>query len=151
MSEISWKALEHSYTKKSADWFWAVGIISVAIAVIGVIIGNLLLSVLILVGAFALVLQSVKIPQEMQYSVGERGIAVGNTLYPYGTLESFWVHDHDETGVLLIKSKKTFVPLISIPIEEVRPVDVRATLLEHPKEEEMNEPVAQQIMERLGF
>ena len=153
--KFTWQAYEYTYTEKSVDWFWAVGIIALSLAVTAVILGNLLFALLILIGSFALVLQAVRKPKQLTYELNERGVIVDTQLYPYGTLESFWVEHGappaDGEEKIIIKSKKALMPYIVIPIEGVRSEDVRSYLLEHLPEEEHTEPTSQKIMERLGF
>jgi len=78
---------------------------------------------------------------------------VGETLYPYSTLESFWVIDEEINDRILIRSQKVFMPFLILPYEstEINPDDIRDYLLDYIDEEELEEPLSQILMERLGF
>ncbi len=52
---------------------------------------------------------------------------------------------------MLIKSRKLFMPLIVIYIDEVDPDDVRAVLLKYIAEADHSEPFLKHVLERLGF
>ena len=152
---MEWEAFEHIYQEKTADWFWAVGIIVIGITVTAILLGNLLFAVLILISGFALVISAVKKPDLVRFGITERGITIEDTLYPYTTLESFWIEE-PEAGIgpakLLIKSEKLFMPHIVIPLtDEIDTEILRDLLLEVMKEEEHHEPAAQKLMEYLGF
>src|SRR3989344_4706004 len=92
---IAWDALEYEYREKSADWFWAVGVIALAAAVTAAILGNVLFAVLIVVGAAALAIHAGREPLVVHFAISERGVSVGKTLYPWKTLDSFWVETRD--------------------------------------------------------
>lgn len=149
---LKWEAKEYEQTEKGSDWFWALGIISISIAVTSIILNNLLFAIVVLVGAFALGTYAKKPAEIIHLEINQRGVLINSTLYLYSSLESFWVEEVEESPKLLIKSAKTFVPLIVAPLSEV--VDreeLRDYLLDHLDEEEHSEPLSQKIMERLGF
>lgn len=154
--KLEWSTLEHEHLHKTADWYWAVGLIALSIAVTAVIFNNLLFAILIVIGAGALMLQSLNGPDELTVTITSRGVVLNKKLYPFSTLESFWVeHDEDdpEPSKLLIKSQKLLMPLIVIPIneEEVNPEDVTDYMLDFVDEEELFEPLTQKLMEWMGF
>ena len=97
-----WNAFEYEQKKHGTNWFWTVGTIAVASAVASIILGNVLLSLLIIVGTIALLLQSVKKPKKVQFIVSEQGIHIGDKLYQYKHLESFSITEEH----ILIKSEK---------------------------------------------
>ncbi|MDD5318625.1 MAG: hypothetical protein PHF79_02275 [Candidatus Pacebacteria bacterium] len=151
---FTWSAHEYVYQKKTADWFWAVGIITISAAVITIIFGNILFAILILVGAAALTLFAAREPHLVNFKIDERGLYVEKNLYPFATLESFWVEHNDHLGFpskILVKSKKRIMPLIVIPLDEVDPQDIHDVLDLYLKEEEHIEPLSQKLMEYLGF
>lgn len=148
---LEWNAPEHSHVEKTTDWYWAVGIIAVTAAGLAVILGSVIFGIFIIVAAGALVVRASKPPKIAHFEINDRGIVVDNILYPFLTLESFWIDAHDRPAKILVKSGKFFMPYISVPIEEVDPEEVRAILLQYIAETEHVEPVTQKILERLGF
>ncbi|MDP6387920.1 MAG: hypothetical protein QGG63_01435 [Candidatus Pacebacteria bacterium] len=151
--QLQWSAFEHEHIHKNSDWFWALGIVAIAGAVMAIIFNNILFAIVILLGAFVLGIHASKRPNRVDFKIIQRGIVIGNVLHPYSSLESFWVEDVDENTApkLLIKSKKLLAPHIIIPIEDVSPNDVRNYLLEYLVEEEDSESLVQKIMEFFGF
>jgi len=150
---IEWSAHEHEHKPKSPDWFWALGIIAVSGALSAIIFGNPLFALLLIVGAFVLAIHAAKPPEEITFQISDRGVRIGSALYPYRTLESFFV-EHDEDGrkpKLLLKSRKMFVPYLIIPLEGVSPAEVEERLSEILEEEEMAEPLSQKVLEFFGF
>jgi hypothetical protein len=157
---IIWEAPEYHHVPKSSDWFWAVGIISASIVLLTFIYGNILLGILIIVGTFGIFMHANKEPMMREIELNEKGVRIGKRFYPYKTLESFWleVHEveHDEFGnlifaKLLIKSRKTLMPLIVIPVEYPDLDEIREFLMIFLIEEEHHEPLAQKLIEYFGF
>jgi hypothetical protein len=152
MQPIHWQTLEYEPRKKSTDWYWALGIIAVSAAVTAIILGNILFAILILIGAFLVGIFAAKDPEIINCEINDRGVVINKTLYPYKDLDSFWVEIYsEEDGKLILKSKKTLMPHIVIPIEEASPESVHEKLLEHLEEEEMSESISEKILELFGF
>ena len=152
MEPITWEGYEYEFRQKTPDWYWALGILALAGAVTSAVLGNPLFAVIILVGAFALALFSVKRPAHTAFSVGERGVTIGATLYPFETLEAFWIaHETGGEERLILKSRKFLMPFLVLPLPEAQVSAVSARLEAKLKKEELREPVAHRIMESLGF
>lgn len=151
---IEWGAHEHEHQEKTPDWFWALGLITLVGIVASLFFGNPLLAILLLVGGLVMGLFATRRPHYAEFALTQRGVIVENTLYPYQTLDSFWIDDIDayRPPRLLIKSQKIMMPLIVLPIaEDVDPDIVHRYLLQYLMEEECVEPLAHKFMEALGF
>lgn len=148
---IEWDAPEHHHTEKNNDWYWAVGIITITAAVISVVLNNVMFAILIVVSAFALVVHAAKRPKVVHIEINDRGIVIDRVLYPFLTLESFWIDAHEFPSKILLKSHKLFMPYITVHIEDVDPEQVRDILLNYIAETEHIEPLSQKILERFGF
>lgn len=150
-TEINWHAPDFIKSERSTDWYWAVGVVTIAIAVAGFVFGNVLFGILVIIASFALVLQTSRDPEVREYTVSREGIKAGNVLYPYSSLQSFWVENNPYEQKILLQSEKPWMPYIVIPIEEVDPEEIRDFMIQYLPEEEHQEPLAQKIMEYLGF
>jgi len=148
---ISWNAPAHLYIEKRPDWYWTVGIITVALAAAAFIFGEIITGIFVIVAAAALVIHASKPPAIVACEVNDRGVVFGDTLYPFLTLDSFCIPHDEVPPKILIKSRKLFMPLIVIYIDEVDPEDIRAVLLRYIAETEHREPFLKQVLERLGF
>lgn len=155
--KISWTALEYENHNHGADWYWAVGIISISLAVAFVIVGNTLLSIIILIGMGTLLIHAKREPRILEYKISKKGIRASETLYPWETLESFWILDGSEDlryqhgPKILITSKKTLMPHIVIPLDDDVADEVYQILSNMIPEEYQVEPFPERIMRRIGF
>lgn len=148
---ITWTAPEHLYTEKKTDWYWSVGIITLALAAVAFIFGNVITGIFVIVAAAALVLHASRPAQIVTYEINDRGIIANNVLYPFLTLESFWIPHDEFPPKIILKSRKLFMPYIIIYIDEIDPEEVREVMLTYIAETMHREPLLKHVLERLGF
>jgi tRNA G37 N-methylase Trm5 len=148
---ISWEAPEHVHTEKTSDWYWAVGIIALTATILAFIFGNVIFGLFIAIGATTLMIHASRRPRIVTCEINDRGIVIDNILYPFLSIESFWIDAHEFPAKILLKSNKFFMPYIYVQIEGVNPEDVRQVLLKYIAETEHSEPLTQKILERFGF
>lgn len=148
---LKWSAPEYHHYERSTDWFWAVGIIAVSIAILSFFFNNALFGILILLSAGILIFYVLRVPDDVQYEINQRGVMINNDLHPYLTLEAFWLETRAGEPKLILKSKKTLQPFIIIPVHEDSADEVAGILRENLEEKELIEPTAHKVMEYLGF
>lgn len=148
---LSWTTLEHEHKERTSDWFWSVGVIAAGGAVLAILFNDVLFAAIIIVGAIALVLHVLRKPRELRCEISERGILIDTTLYPYATLESFWIHEHVLPNKLILTSQKLFMPHVTVPLADVSAEDVRDILLDYLPEHEVRPSLSEHIVERLGL
>lgn len=150
---ISWQAPEFYYYEKTADWYWALGIICIGIVVASILLKNFLFAVLIFIAGFSLALYGAKRPKITSFSINERGIIIDNKqIYPYENIKSFWIeYNPPYQQELLIELKKSMMSKITIILDDVNPEEVKKYLLKHIKEEKIPESLSATIAKILKF
>ncbi len=131
---FSWEGREYQFEEKSADWYWALGIIATAAAIACILFGNFLLALVIVTASVALALTAAKNPRTHRFGIYEDGIAVDNHYYSFENMLHFSVLEYaDETlpPSLSIKTKHFLVPHILIPIIGHDPVEIYEYMLHH--------------------
>ena len=151
MNHLSWTTQEYRHTEKTAEWFFASGIIAIALIAASALLGNILFAIVIALAAFSFFFFANRAPRAVCASVTDTEILFGDARYPYDSLASFWVETRDGFPRLILKQKKKLSLLVSIPTEEIHSNIIRAALVERVREEELHEPLPQKIMEYLGF
>src|SRR6185436_1052223 len=111
--KLDWSALEYEEKEKSADWFWALGIIIVTSSLAAVIYGNYFFAALLIIGGVLLGFFANKKPELISYELNVRGLMIGTRLYPYENIKSFWVQgyvpaQHDMKPLLFVKTERFF-------------------------------------------
>ena len=149
---IYWEAPEHTHIEKTNDWYWILGIIALASAIASIIFDNVLFGIVIILGAFTMVIVSHKGPKMIQFEVAERGIRIGDDLYPYATLESYFLDENNvENPQLILKSKKLLMMLLILPIPVEHISHIENIVRAHLPEEHLEEPLSHRLMEYFGF
>ncbi len=148
---IQWKAPEYHYSKKSSDWFWAVGIIAFSASAAAVIFNNVIFAIFIILSAFTLSLYAARKPSLISIELNNKGVVIDKYLYPYQTLEKFCLIEKKSGVSLILKSKKTMFPFITAQIGQTEPDSIREYLSRYLTEEEILEPLTQTVIEYLGF
>jgi hypothetical protein len=151
MQTLTWHTKEYFHREKTADWYWMVGIITVSLAIIAVIMGDVIFGILIIISSFTLTLFASKKPEIILVEINDLGINLGKIHYPYTHLDSFAVETREIPNKMFLKSKKVFMPLIVVFIEGVSSEEVRNILKKNLKEEELTEPFLEKLLVYLGF
>ncbi len=149
---IHWDAPEYTHHERGRDWYWGLGIGVVAFSGIGIYLHDALFAALIIIGAIAVVIYAMRTPNMMSVELGIRGIKMNNQLYPYVTLDSYWVTPREHNRKIIIRSRKKLMPWIVIPVpDDADEHMVREFLLKHVREEQHDEPLVDVLMDRLRF
>ncbi|MFA6601458.1 MAG: hypothetical protein WCT02_01165 [Candidatus Paceibacterota bacterium] len=148
---IAWQAPQHLHVDKKPDWYWTVGIITLALAAVSIILGNIITGIFIVVAAVALVLHAAHEPEIVYHEINDRGILAGHVFYPFLSLESFWIPHDQFPSKIMLKSRKLFMPYINILIDEVDQEEVREVLLRYIAETEHHDHFIVHLLQRLGF
>lgn len=149
---LSWSAPEYEERERSADWFWALGVIVATGAATAIIYSNYFFAILLLLGGGLLWFYGKKSPDWVEYELTGKGLRIKSRLYPYQYIKSFWVQKEPNKPLLFIKTERFFMPIISIPIEHDIAAQIHDIFLAKGiPEEEMREHPSEKIMDALGF
>lgn len=149
---VYWEAPEHFHIEKTGDWYWIFGIFAIAGSISSIIFGNILFGIVIILGTTVMMLYAHHPPRIINFEISGRGIRVEDTLYPYSTLESFFIdEDHRHGPQLIVKSKKLLSQFLIIPIPEENSDEIETILASRLYEEHLEEPIAHKLLEIFGF
>ena len=150
--KLEWTAPEYEYHEKSSDWYWVVGIISVALFFVALILNNFLFALLVLLGGFVLALHGARRPEEIRIMLDASGVRVGDRMFPHRELLSFWIeYDPPERRDLRFHTDKMLGPDLVILLGETDPNEVRSYLTQFVKEEHRDEPLVHSLSRMIGF
>ncbi len=153
-NSIRWIGYEYEHTDKSTDWFWAVGITAVCVAIIAIIYDNTLFGIFVIIAGVMTMVIAKRPPEIVEYCLTPKGLMINKTIYLYKHLHSFWIETHSkDRPELLIKTKKNLTRLFVIPIDHSagNPHHIRDYLLQVLPEEHMEEPLSHVAMRRFGL
>lgn len=149
--EIAW--VHHIPARiRHADWFWVVGILAVAFAVVAIFLDNMLFALVILLGGGGLLLSANHKAYSVEYEISHRGIRIGDKYHPLSHIEAFCIdREREDEYFLRFKSTHVFSPLITLPIPPEDADEIEHLLLGHVKEEHLEEPLVFKALEYFGF
>lgn len=119
-----WRVKTGDTARKSRNWYTVIAVIAVGSAVASFIVGDILFSLLILLGAFALMLAGTPRPgAERTYALSEQGLHVDSRLVPWERVQHFALRE-GEPYVLVAETSTmlgtVFAPLSGIDFRAVR-------------------------------
>jgi hypothetical protein len=149
---IAWEAYEHHHVEKKSDWYWVGGIIIASVSIASFFLGNPLFGILLIIGGSVIMILASRPPKIIQLAVTQRGLRLDDTLYPYTTLEAYFIDEENSVGPqLLVRSEKMFMPLLILPLPEEYVDDIEHIISQRLPEEHLEEPLARKILEFLGL
>jgi len=151
---LEWEGREYDHNPKSADWYWALGIVAVATTIATILFGNYLLAFLVIIAAAAFALHAAKEPSLHRFRLVEKGILIGDQFHPFDTMISFSVLEDVEgelPPMISIKTESWLSPHLIIPLSGVDADVVYAYFLQHVDEGEHHHTFTDLVAAWLGF
>jgi hypothetical protein len=121
---FSWQGHEYAFEEHGPDWYWALGIITIAAMLTAILFSNMLLALVILAGGATLGLQAAKHRKVHRFSIYENGIAIDDNLYLFVDMRDFGILEYVDPTLppaLSIKTNHILAPHLLIPIHDHDP------------------------------
>lgn len=146
---IKWQGPDHENYKKSKNWYITMGLILSAIVVYAIYYGSPLMAIVfILIGIVGYIFLE-RDPQIVDFAVSYDGIVIGNEVYEFDDIKSFWIfYDPPHTRIISLYMKDKFLPYIHIPLHQVDPVEVREKMMKFIPEIKQEQSLID-VLERL--
>lgn len=150
-SLIEWDAPEFIYHKKSADWYWAVIIITLSVSVASFIFKNYLFGFFILIAGFSMCYFGKKKPDTVHFSIKEDGIRAKSIVFPFESIQFYDIHHDEHESKILLLTNRAFMPLVTIPAQENILDQINAILGQKIEHTELREPGMYRLLDSFGF
>lgn len=147
-----WTIQEYEQYDRGKRWYILMGVIGVISLVYSLLSGNFLFSLVIVLFAIILFLQSHQRPPQLPFVITDLGLIIGRRFHPYSELENFSiVYRPPEVKVIFFETKSLIEPTLKIPLLDVDPIEIRFSLLEYLPEnaEREDEPLSDQLARNL--
>lgn len=149
---VSWSASEFVAHQKSGSWFLVLAMgTSVFSAGIYLVTKDILATIAIAVAGVMFGVFAARAPRVLQYVIDDRGLSIGERLYPYGEIRSFAVLEESPIPSILVMPMKRFLPPITLfftPEEADKIIDALAARLPH---EDKQPDAVDRLMSRIRF
>jgi len=149
---LHWKAPE--FVKQEKTILWDIGAIGITIlfTLWGIWSKDVTLFAVALLGGLLFWHFGKQEPKEIEFAIRLDGIQVGNLLYRYRGLESFWLfHEPPHVNELVLRTKKSFIPLVHLNLGNEDTEKVRHALKEFLPEKEEAYPISHVLAHIIGY
>lgn len=124
-----WSVNEYESHERTPFWFIGIMGIGIALVIYGMFSGNFLFSLIIILAAIILFLQSHQKANEVDFQITELGVVVGAKFYSYSELGNFYIiYNPPEIKTLYIETNSPVRPIIRVDLMSQNPVSVRSSL-----------------------
>ena len=146
-----WTIQEYDQHERGSLWYIIMITVGLALVAYGLLSDNFIFSLIIILSAIILFLQSHQEAPQVLFQITELGVVVGSRFYPYTELKDFYIiYNPPEVKTVYIEPKSTVRPTLRIPLLDQNPLDIRAHLQQFLPEdlEKEEEPASDAIARR---
>lgn len=127
---LSWQVDEYQRVERSTRWYLIAGIVAVALIVYAITTANFLFAVIILMAGVVTLATSFTPPQRIDVVMTDLGVAIGTRFFEHKKIRDFSIaYQPPDVKILYLDFSSPLTPLLSIPLEEMDPNEVRDALL----------------------
>jgi len=127
---VKWRGPEYEVYEKSTKWYAVAAFFLVLIIIYAIYSNNPLLVIIFVLISFIGYNYLQTPPRVTDFAVTYEGIIVGNKIYRYDDIDSFWIfYEPPHTRIISLRVHGLFAPYVHIPLHQLDPVDVRDALI----------------------
>ena len=144
---FKWQVPEYDKRARPKIWYVLASILAVVLFLFSITTGNFLFAVIIIVAALIIILHDGKEPGKVDFAIYSEGIRIGKRFYDYDEIKNFSVIFKPRKDIknLYFEFNGAIKPRLSIPLEDMNPLQIREILLKYLKEdlERTDEPASE--------
>ncbi len=143
-----WTILEYEQHERNLAWYVIMGLAGLFLVGYGLLTGNFLFALIIILFAIILFLRSHQTPNQVLFQITELGVVVGSRFYPYTELKDFYIiYNPPAVKTLFLNPNSIMRPILHIPLLDKNPVEVKHSLRAFLPEdlEKEKEPISEEI------
>jgi len=125
-----WRVDEYPNHDRSRTWYILSSIAGIALIIYAIVTANFLFAVIILLSAVITLLSVFRQPEKIDVAITSTGVVIGPAFYEFKDIKDFSIaYKPPEYKLIYFDFDKPWLPLVSIPLEDVDPNEVRECLL----------------------
>ncbi|MFH1946590.1 MAG: hypothetical protein ABIJ23_00310 [Candidatus Magasanikbacteria bacterium] len=139
-----WTILQYERHDRGTVWYILMMSLGLFLVFYGVITGNFLFSLIVVLFAIIMFLQSHQEPPQIPFLITELGVVVGGKFYEYAEFENFYIiYKPPHVKTLFLDTKSILHPMLRIPLLDINPIEIKHSLREFLPEdfEKEDEPL----------
>ena len=128
---MSWQISEVPSYQRGPWWFLLAGLIALGLAIYGFYTSNYLFVFIIILFVVIAIVNHFRTPELVEVVITTEGILVDTAFYDYDIIKNFSViyKPRDQVKALYLEFTNFLRPRLTVPLNDVNPVQVRENLL----------------------
>ncbi len=127
---LEWEVDEYSAHSRSKLWYSIAAVLGVALIVYAIATANFLFAVIILMIGVITLLSSFVPPDRVPVVITNTGVVVSDMYYDFQAIKDFSIaYDPPDVKNLYFEFHSPWHPLLTVPLEDIDPNEVRELLL----------------------
>lgn len=150
----SWQCEDFVRHERGKIWYLLFSAVILGLLIYSYFSRNPLFAIIIIIGLIVYIISEKRGPSTYTISLTEDGLLINNKFISYDQIDSFYIiYYPPQVKQLYFQPKGNFKSLISIPLENENPVEVRRALLRRVKEdiEKEEAPLSDTLSHHLKF
>lgn len=133
---LSWQFPEYTAYNRKKSWYVWAGVFFLGLLCYAIFTANFLFGLIMIMAAIILFVSHNKEPQNLNFALLEKGIAIEDKIYAYAEIKKFWLlYEPPEVKNIYFEFKSSFKPILVIPLENQNPLKVREILKKYLAED----------------
>jgi hypothetical protein len=127
---LAWETWEFPPVERSTRWYVIAALLGLGMLVYALLTANFVFALIIVMFAVIMLMRDLKKPARVQAAITSEGIVFNNEFYPYGDIKDFSViYEPPAVNSLYVGFNSRLTPMLSVPLEDTNPNEVRKQLL----------------------
>ncbi|MCK4540427.1 hypothetical protein KAU09_04715 [Candidatus Parcubacteria bacterium] len=150
---FKWQVPEYDKRERPKIWYILASALAVILLLFSIKTGNFLFAIIIIIAALVIILHDGKEPEKVDFAIYSEGVKIGKRFYDYEEIKNFSIIFKPRKDVknLYFEFKSGIKHRLSIPLEDMNPLQIREILLKYLKEdlERTDRPVSEDLAKLL--
>lgn len=133
---LSWVTPEHVHHNRSIDFYWALGLITLAASVLAFILSDGLFGALLLISGGMYGYISWHKPRDINVTITNKEIIIEDEIYPISKINAYRIMDIKGEKELILQIIRSYQPMVSVCVPDEISYQVKNVLQEMLTEDE---------------
>ncbi len=146
---VSWEIPEEEKYDKNKNWYIIASLVALLLLAYSLFTANYLFALIIIMMALVIIIREGQGTPILIFSINTDGVILGKNFYDYDEFENFSIvyKPRQEVKKLYIEFKNKFKKRLSIPLQDMNPVEIRHVLQKYLEEdlERTDPPLSEQF------
>jgi hypothetical protein len=149
---LAWEAPEFEKQDKSRRWYLVVFIFLAVVAFYAIFKNWPVMAITFIMIGVTGYLMLQREPRSIIFRITHDGIVIGNQIYDFDNMQSFWIfYNPPYEKILSIHLKGSLVPFLHIPVHDEDPVKIREVLMKFIPEIKQEKSMVDTVERILGM